>query len=89
MYRSSCSVINKEINLPNVPLARPIENFWGSLVQKVYEGGWEAQTKEQLIHRIESKIKEFDSKAVEKLMRGVKAKLKYISKDGVFHYLKK
>ena len=89
MYRSSCSVINKEINPPNVPQARPIENFWGSLVQKVYEGGWEAQTKEQLIHRIESKIKEFDSKAVEKLMRGVKAKLKYIGKDGVFHYLKK
>ena len=26
-------------NPPNVPQARPIENLWGILAQKVYEGG--------------------------------------------------
>ena len=36
--------VQKEINLPNIPQARPIENFWGCLVQKVYENGWEAKT---------------------------------------------
>ena len=37
--------VSKEINLPNVPQARPIENFWGCLVQKLYEDGWEAKSK--------------------------------------------
>lgn len=81
--------VDKRLNPPNVPQARPIENFWGCLSQKVYEGGWEAKTEQQLIRRINSKIKEFDSKCVEKLMKGVKAKLKSIGNDGVFSYLKK
>ena len=36
--------IPKDINPPNVPQARPIENFWGCLAKKVYEGGWEDKT---------------------------------------------
>jgi hypothetical protein len=28
----------------NVPQTRPIENLWGILAQKIYEGGWEAKT---------------------------------------------
>ena len=51
-------------------------------MQKVHYALLEAQTEKLLISRIESKIKEFDTKAVEKLMRGVKAKLKSIGKDG-------
>ena len=31
--------VPKEINPPNVRQTRPIENFWGCLAQKVYEGG--------------------------------------------------
>ena len=81
--------VDKRLNPPNVPQARPIENFWGCLSQKVYEGGWEAKTEQRLIRRINSKIKEFDSKDVEKLMKGVKAKLKSIGNNGVFSYLKK
>ena len=81
--------VEKRLNPPNIPQARPIENFWGCLAQKVYEGGWEAKTEQQLIRRIDSKINEFMLKDVEKLMRGVKAKVKSISEDGVFSYLKK
>ena len=36
--------VSKDITPPNVPQARPIENFWGYLAPKVYEGGWEAET---------------------------------------------
>ena len=61
----------------------------GWLTQKVYEGGWEATSEQQLVRRIESKSKEFGLKSVEKLMTGVKAKLKSIADDGVFSYLKK
>ena len=47
-------------NPPNVPQARPIEDFWGCLAQKVYEGCWEATSEQQLIDRIKRKLKEFD-----------------------------
>ena len=52
--------VRVEDNPPNVPQARPIEDFWGCLSQKVYEGGWEATSDQQLINRIEAKLKEFD-----------------------------
>ena len=38
------------------PQARPIENFWVCLAQKVYGGGWETNTEQQLIHLIETKM---------------------------------
>ena len=49
--------MDESINPPNVPQARPIENFWGSLAQKVYEGGWEANSEIAIKRRIGSKIK--------------------------------
>ena len=69
-------ICSKHLNPPNVPQARPIENFRGCLAQKVYEGGWEAKTEQRLIDRIHRKLREFDLKFVESLMRGVKAKVK-------------
>ena len=63
-----------QINPPNVPQARPIENCWDCLAQKVYEGCWEDKTEQQLIRRIECKMKEFDTSFVESLLEGVKAK---------------
>ena len=80
--------VPKNLNPPNVPQARPIENFWGCLAQKVYEGDWGAKTEQQLISRIESKIKEFDLKFVQSLLKGVKAKIKKIGQHGV-HSLNK
>ena len=71
------------------PQARPIENFWGCLAQKVYEGGWEAKTEQQLIRRIKSKMKEFDKNFVESLLEGVKAKVKSIGDNGVYFLLNK
>jgi CRISPR/Cas system-associated endoribonuclease Cas2 len=58
------------------------------LAQKVYEGGLEAKTEQQLIHRIKSKIKEFDSFFVESLMQGVKAKVTSIGDNGVYSFFK-
>jgi hypothetical protein len=60
--------VPKDINPPNVPQARPIENFWGCLAQKVYEGGWESETEQQLIRRIKYKMKELNTKFVESLL---------------------
>ena len=53
--------VDETINPPNVQQARPIENLWGILAHKVYEGGWEAKTQQELISRIQSQLKKFDS----------------------------
>ena len=44
----------------------------GILAQKVYEGGWEAKTQQELISRIQLKLKKFDSIFLQSLMEGVK-----------------
>jgi transposase len=65
--------VTKDINPPNVPQARSIEIFWGCSSEKLYEGGWQASTEQQLINRIKLKLKEFDLNFVKSLMTGVKA----------------
>lgn len=76
--------VHKDMNPPNVPQARPIENFWGYLSQKVYEGGWEAKTEHQLKLRINAKLKEIDLNLLQSMMKGVKTKLRKIADSGVF-----
>ena len=68
--------VDKGSNPPNVPQARPIENFWGCLAQKVYEGGWQAANQNELIFRIQSKLKKLDFNFLQKLMGSVKTKLR-------------
>jgi transposase len=87
--RENVNFVEEEDNPPNVPQARPIENFWGCLAQKVYAKGWQAKTEDQLIRRIKNKLKEFDEIFLQSLMEGVTAKLRNIADKGVFHYLKK
>ena len=80
--------VPKEMNPPNVPQARSIENFRRCLAQKVYEVGWETKTEQQLIRRIESKMEEYDANFVESLLEGVKAKVKSIGDNGVYALFK-
>jgi hypothetical protein len=80
---------NNTTNHQNVPQVRPIENLWGILAQKVYEGGWEAKTQQELINRIQSQLKNFDSNFFQSLMGGVKTKLRAIADRGVLATYKK
>jgi hypothetical protein len=80
---------DRNTNPPNVPQARPIENLWGILTQKVYEGGWEAKTQQELISRIQSQLKKFDSNFLKSLMGGEKNKLHAIADRGVLATYKK
>ena len=52
--------------------------------KKVYKEGWETKTEQQLIRRIESKMKEFDTNFVESLLEGVKEKVRSIGDNGVY-----
>jgi hypothetical protein len=68
---------------PPIPQARSIENLWGISEQKVYEEGWGARTQQELISRIQSQLKNFDSNLLQSLMGGVKTKLRAIADRGV------
>ena len=75
------------VNLPNVPKARPIEDFWSILAQKVYSGGWKATTQQQLINRIKQQLKKIDLNVVQMMMLGVRNKLRKIEDQGLFSIL--
>ena len=47
----------KTMNLSNITQVRPIEDFWGALVQLIYEHNWEAKTTKQLERRIRKTLK--------------------------------
>ena len=76
------------LNTSKVPQARLIESFLGYLAQKVYERGWEATTEEELIRRIKSKKKDFDTNYLETIMAGVEAKVRSLGENGVFSLFK-
>ena len=78
-----------DINPLNVPKARSIEDFWGILAQKVYEGGWEAKNEEQLKDRITSCLNKFNLNDLQTLMSGIKGKLRSIADKGVLSVYKK
>ena len=77
------NIVPKDINPPNVPRARPIENFRGCLALK-----GETKTEQQSIRRIESKMEEYDANFVESLLKGVKAKVKSIGDNGAYALFK-
>lgn len=74
--------VPKKDNPPNVPQARPIENFWGILSRLVYDGGWEAKTESQLIGRIKRKLREVDQDVVQAMMKSIRPMLRKIEENG-------
>jgi len=52
LRENSIAYVEKEENPPSAPQIRPIENYWGILKMKVYEGNWSAKDREALIRRI-------------------------------------
>ncbi|CAF2052575.1 unnamed protein product [Rotaria magnacalcarata] len=79
--------VPKQVNPPNLPKARPIEDFWSILADKVYHGGWLATTEQQLINRIKQQLKKFDLKIVQTMMLEVRKKLRKIEQQGPFSIL--
>ena len=82
MDDNSFNYVAKENNPPNVPQARPIENFWSILSSKVYANGWEAKTVTGLIRRIHFVLRKIELPLIESLMRGVRAKVRCLFEEG-------
>ncbi|XP_031634119.1 uncharacterized protein LOC116347595 [Contarinia nasturtii] len=74
--------VPKEDNPPNIPQARPIEDFWSVLKCKVYEKGWEAQNEQQLMGRIERKLTEMDVSVCQNMILNVRSILRKIEDNG-------
>ncbi|KAJ8976795.1 hypothetical protein NQ317_014138 [Molorchus minor] len=82
LEHNNINYVPREDNPPNVPQARPIEEFWSLLCRKVYDNGWEAQNEQQLRARIFRKIREVDLNIVQRKMRQVLTKLRAIEDHG-------
>jgi transposase len=80
--------VPKKDNPPNIPQARPIEDFWSALKRIVYEKGWEAQTEQQLIRRIKQKLKEVDICVVQSMISKVPKILRKIEDNGPLSVIK-
>ena len=75
--------ITKELNPPNAPQIRPIENYWSALKQKVYENNWSAKNREQLIRKIKLSAKKIDSSTYQNLFVNLKSKMRRAVKNGL------
>ena len=68
------------------PQIRPIENFFGILKQRVYEGNWKAETRTQLENRIRrtvKNIKESEPEIFRNLFLNLKEKIAHANKYGL------
>ena len=73
---------------PNAPQIRPIENYWGILKKKVYEGNWMAQTRDHLIRRIKMKQKEINQDIVIKMFDNLKGRVHVANQNGLQSLMK-
>jgi hypothetical protein len=76
LEQKAIKIVHKADSPPNVPQARPVENFWALLARAVYAKGWKAKNKAELSGRIKRKLKEIDVEVVQTMMRGVRTKLR-------------
>ena len=73
---------------PSAPQIRPIENYWGILKMKVYEGNWSAKNREALIRRIKMKQKEINQDIVIKMFEKLKQKVHDANQNGLSSLVK-
>jgi hypothetical protein len=72
----------REMNPPNVPQLRPIEDFWSILKQKVYSNNWSTNSCSKLANRIKLKLKEIDVHVVQRQMSKIPTKVRVAADHG-------
>lgn len=83
LKNQSIPCVLKSINPANVPKARPIEDFWGDLKEKVYKGDWKAKNLDELKERILSVLRKMEMKDVQKHIESTKKRLDHIRRHGL------
>ncbi|CAF3292173.1 unnamed protein product [Rotaria socialis] len=72
-------LVPKEKNPQNCHQARPIEKIWQILEEKVYGGGLEAKTIDQLKRRKQQQLKRIDMKSVQAMFSSIGKQLRKIA----------
>ena len=83
LANQSIPIVPKYMNPANLPKARPIEDFWGNLKAKVYEGNWTAKNLTELENRIKYCLGKMDKNFVQKHALSIKGRLDHIRRHGV------
>ncbi len=81
--RLKIKVVPKELNPPNEPQVRPIENFWSILKRRVYLNGWTEESDKDLIIKIKKELKNMPTNVCQRLMSGLKTKVRKAADNGV------
>jgi retron-type reverse transcriptase len=76
--------VPKCTNPPNVPTARPLEDFCSILADKVYNGGWTATNEKQSLNRIKPQSRKVHLEVVQTMINAVRGKLRKIKDKGPF-----
>ena len=75
-------VVAKADNPPATPQIRPIERLWALLKARLYAGGFEAQTKDQLIARIRRELAKVTAQTCQNLWRNIRKNIWKVADGG-------
>ena len=78
------NVVPKDMNPPNMPQCRPIEDFFGALATKVYDKNWVAADVGALERRVRSCVAAFPVEVVQRLMKTTRKKLRASYTDSIY-----
>ena len=84
LNEASVPLVPITISPTNILQGCPIEDFWGVLVQLIYEHNWEATTTKQLERRIRKTLKEIDITLLQSMMENVRKNLRKVYTEGIF-----
>ena len=83
MHQNGLKFVPKDQNPPAAPQIRPIEQFWSTLKQKVYEGNWSAKDRNQLIRRIKKCAIELEPRYITNMFQNLKNEIHQTNKFGL------
>ena len=76
MKALNLNYVAKEVNPPNAPQIRPIEQYWSILKQKTYENNWTAPGTDALAKIIKKCMREIEPNLYQRLFSGLKTKIR-------------
>ena len=83
MTKLGITYVPKSANPPAAPQIRPIEQFWGDLKMKVYEGNRSFDNPASLERRIRKCIQEYDMSKITNMFKSLKQKIHQANQNGL------
>ena len=84
MRELKINFVDKELNPPNVPNLRPIENFWSAIKQQVYGNGYKPESIEDLEKKVRFVMRKVTPSYCERFMSDVPKCVRLADRKGPF-----